>query len=331
MSPDKLQKLFNLATAGGKVTTGQPEAKPKAVDLSQHRKNLAIQRGIHQDPKKAWGAWMDKTNPNTQDLWNMAEKEYPGTQDEARTAIQDRINSRISNADPSAQEVDLRNQMYSAPDWMQGQMANQLSSVSNRVAQQNTAKAKAIYTKSLEQKMSDFDLTQLDPDVPIEVHLQDIAGLEALNKLDGAQIANGRICVVNDKGEIEPAFSLLGKPDVQNTLNSYSSELDTINSIIDKVVRPMLQQAMETSKLQGSMDNRAAGGAALNALRSGNVPIDQWSDYSPMINADHVDAGIEGIANKSPFMSRDDKLSSAMDIFSRYGNMNVTDATTDSA
>lgn len=320
LSQDKLMKLYLLAQ-GGK--SNQPVKTKKSVDLSDHKRKLAIKRGSYSDPLTAWHKWADEsrssiTSDNSEEMWNMMEQEYPGPQEVARNEIRSKLRENLPS-EPSAREVDLRNRIQTAPSWMQDEFAPEMASTSSKVAMQNTAKSKAIYSMSLENKLSKLDLTKLDLDVPIDVHLQEIVALEALNMLDTASIVNGRLCVANDNGQVEPAFNILSKPEVKQMLSQDSAELSTVMGIAKKIVLPIISEATTNSRDMGSMDNRAAGGAAINSLKSGNVPVDQWGDMLSMIDGDGISAGIEGMANKTPFMSTEEINSAAMDISNRYG------------
>jgi hypothetical protein len=320
LSQDKLMKLYSLAN-GGKVN--QPEKTKKPVDLSSYKRKLAVKRGSYSDPVTAWHKWMDEsrsdiTSDNSEEMWNMVEQEYPGPQDVARNEIRSKFRENLPS-EPSAREVDLRNRMQTAPSWMQDELAPEMASTSSKVAIQNTAKSKAIYTMSLENKLSKLDFSQLDLDVPIDIHLQEIVALEALNMLDSASIVNGRLCIANENGQVEPAFNMLSKPEVQQVLSQDSAELSTVMNIAKKIVMPIISKATSNSRDMGSMDNRAAGGAAINSLKSGDIPVDQWGDMLSMIDGDGISAGVEGMANKTPFMSTEEINSTAMDISNRYG------------
>lgn len=320
LSQDKLMKLYSLAQ-GGKPS--KPSVTKKPIDLSSHKRSLAVKRGSYSDPLTAWHKWADEsrndiTSDNSEEMWNMMEQEYPGPREVARNEIRSKFRENLPT-EPSAREVDLRNRMQTAPSWMQDELAPEMAITSSKVASQNMAKSKAIYTMALENKLSKLDFTQLDLDVPIEVHLQEIVALEALNMLDYASIVNGRLCVANENGQVEPAFNMLSKPEVQQILSQGSTELETVMGIAKRIVMPMISKATSDSRDMGSLDNKAAGGAAIKSLRSGDVPVDQWGDMLSMVDGNGISAGIEGMAKKTPFMSTDEMNSAAMDISNRYG------------
>lgn len=297
--------------------------KQRKVDISQHKRRLESLRGVYSDPIVAWNKWIDEsrdsiTPENAEEMWGMAEQEFPGSVDESKNMLRSKFRDNLPS-EPVARESDLRNRMQTAPSWMQEEFAPEMASVSNKVSVQNMAKSKSIYSMALEQKLAKLDLTQLDLDVPMDVHLQEIVALEAMNMLDMAQIVNGRFCIANERGQVEPAFNLLSKPDVQQLLATDSPELNMVREIATRIIKPALSEAVATSRDLGSIENKAAGGAAIQALKSGNVPIDQWGDMMSMVDGNGVSAGMDGIAKKNPFMSQNDIAATSIDIANRYG------------
>lgn len=323
LSQDKLTKLFALAS--GKPVTSKPMEKKKP-DTTKIKNRLDFYKAAYSDPITAWSNWASEakktaTSETADDIWNHAEQNYPGDPSKAREAIRSNIRSGLSN-EPVAREVDLRNAMQSAPSWMQGELAPEMAITSNKVSTQNSAKAQTMYTMALDKKLRSMNLGELDIDVPAEIHAQEFITLEMLNKLDEAQIINGRVCLLNEQGQIQPVYSMMDRPEIQNMLSGDSPESIMISSIANKLVIPAIQTALTQSKEVGSLDNRAAGGAAIKMLKSGDVPVDDWGSLLGMINGDGLSAGIEGISARNPHMSEEDELMHGMDIYTRYGGVN---------
>jgi hypothetical protein len=325
LSSDKLNKLFALAS-GKKPEVATTQAIKKGRPAADINKKLNYYRSAYEDPTKAWSSWVTDskkhlTADNAEDVWNHAETNYPGDPSQARDAIRSNIRSGISS-EPVSREVDLRNTIQSAPAWMQPELAPEMAITSNVVSSQNSAKAKSMYSMALQKKMDAMDLGQLDIDVPTEVHTQEFIALELLNKLDEAKIVQGRLCILNQKGEIQPVYSLMDTPEVQNMLSSDNPESEMVSEIASQVVVPRITAAMDQNKELGSMDNRASGGAALGMLKSGDVPVDNWGSLLGMINGNGVSAGIQGLASRNPHISQEDEYMQSMDIADRYGELN---------
>jgi len=323
LSQDKLTKLFALAS--GKPVTNKPIEKKKP-DTTKIKGRLDLYKAAYTDPITAWSNWATEakkiaTSETADDIWNHAEQNYPGDPSQAREAIRSNIRSGISS-EPVSREVDLRNAMQSAPSWMQGELAPEMAITSSKVSAQNSAKAQAMYTMALDKKLKSMNLGELDIDVPAEIHAQEFIALEMMNKLDEAQIINGRVCLLNEQGQIQPVYSMLDRPEIQNMLSGDSPEADMVSGIANKLVIPAIQTALSNSKETGSMDNRAAGGAAIQMLKSGNVPIDDWGSLLGMINGDGLSAGMEGLSARNPHMSEEDELMNGMEIYAKYGGVN---------
>lgn len=323
LSSDKLTKLFALAS--GQPTQNKPVVKKKQ-DTSKIKNKLAYYKAAYSDPNTAWLKWVGEaknsiTSETADDIWGYAEQQFPGDPSQARESIRNNVRSGLSS-EPVAKEVDLRNAMQSAPSWMQEELAPEMAIASATVANQNSSKAKSIYSMALEKKLRQMNLAELDMDVPAEVHAQEFIALELMNSLDQAKIVNGRLCLLNEKGTIQPAYSMLEQPQIQNILAADSPESNAILEIANTIVVPSIKKAMANSRDMSSIDNKASGGAAIQMLKSGDVSVDNWGSLLGMINGDGIDAGLEGLATRNPHMSQEDELMYGMSIYDKYGGMN---------
>lgn len=323
LSQDKLRKLYALASGRPIESAVTPRPKPDTTPL---KNKLDRYKTAYEDPHTAWSNWANEakksvTAETADDVWDFAEQNYPGDPAQARDAIRNNIRSGISQ-EPVAKEVDMRNAMQSSPSWMQGELMPEMAMTSSKVASQNSAKAKSMYAMALGKKLRTLDLSQLDIDVPSEVHTKEFIIAEMMNRLDEAQIVNGRLCLLSPQGEVQPVYTMTESPDVQNMLASGSPEISMISDVANRIVVPAINEAMTSNKEMGSMDNRAAGGAAIKMLKSGDVPISDWGSLLGMINGDGLSAGMEGLAARNPHMSPEDELMSGMDIYEQYGGMN---------
>ena len=209
MDPQKLQKLFQLA--GGRQTTPDAQPTKRKYDKAKASKKLSSFRGAYKDPVQAWVKWAaehrkDITPDTANEAWDHAEQEFPGSPANARKAIASQLDSEITSQDPTVRESQLRSTMVNAPDWYNQQKEPELRMNAMTSANQNMIKTKQVYVASLKEKLKKFDFTQLDPSIPADVHAEEAAILEAIGKLDTAQIVNGRFAALDDNGAVKPAF-----------------------------------------------------------------------------------------------------------------------------
>lgn len=318
LKADQLNKLYALATGGKNTKQEQISTIQKADNskkISKAKYELAKYKGMYVDPYEAWTRWYSKMKPSidsktADDIWSMAEAEFPGSPDQAKDWLRQSTNGITSKSDKASQEIAMRNEMSSSPSWLVNEMVPQLQDTAATVSTQNLGKAKAIYKKSLEQKLDSIDLTQLDPEVPVETHIEDAIKLEMIGMLDGANVVNGRFASINEQGQIQPAFAM------QMDMGLGGPELDNIQSVAMPILKNKISSAISLASTQVEMGNRASGGAYLEMLKKGDLGMDEWQNAIAMLgDADGViDAGISGMATKNPYMSDEDMMSSAIDI-----------------
>lgn len=318
LKAEQLNKLYALATGGRNTKKEQVETIQKidnSKTISKAKYELAKYKGMYVDPYEAWTKWYNKIKPSidsktADDIWSVAESQFPGSADQAKDWLRQSTKEVTSKADKASQEIAMRNEMSTSPSWLVNEMIPDLQDTSAVVSTQNLGKAKAVYKKSLEQKLDMLDLTQLDPEVPVETHIEDAIKLEMLGMLDGSSIVNGRFVSINQEGRIQPAFSIpydmgLGGP-----------ELENIQSVAMPLLKNKIASAISFASAQVEMGNRASGGAYIEMLKNGDLEMDEWQNAISMLgDADGVvNAGIQGMSQKNPFRSDEDIMSSAIDI-----------------
>jgi hypothetical protein len=317
LNRDKLNKLYALAT--GK----QPqEEQKKAVvnELNEKKKKKLVQdlhkyRGMYEDPYKAWTNWYRDSSKNissdiADDVWSEAEKEFPGSPDQAKQWMRDEMQASVESVDPSAREIAMRNKLSQAPSWLGQEMLPQLQSTSATVSNQNLTKAKSAYKRVLDQKISKLDLTQLDPEVPVEQHVMDAIKAEMLGLLEATKIINGRFTAINPDGQPQPLFS------IQDDATMAGPEQQYITELAEPLFTKYIQSAMSENTEMLQLDNRAATGATLQQLKSGDLDISEWQSAIGLIGDSDgaIEAGIQGLVKKNPYMDQEELLSSALDI-----------------
>lgn len=325
INPDKLMKLFALAS--GKPQPKKEQKKTNNPKTDKIKNSLSTYKGIYNDPVIAWSKWMgdsekDIDSTNADDIFKHAEDQFPGSPDQARDAIRIRKRQRFDNTDPVVKEQSLRNEMTRSPSWLNEELMPELASTSNQVSNQNLFKAKTVYTKTLEQKLQKMDLSGLDPDVPEEIHIDEMVKLEALNLLDGSKVVNGRLAIMNPNGQIQPAFSML--MDFESKIDINSPEIQTIMNTAPNICKRFISKALDSTKEITGMNNRASSGAALNMLGSGDMDSSQWGEALSLLNGNTsggIARGVEGLVSQNPNINEEEAMKHATDIYSQYGGM----------
>ena len=200
LNPDKLNKLFTMAT-GKTPAIEQTKQVIQTANKSKKTRsgmNLAKMRGLYSDPFEAWTKWFRSEQrtvsmDNANDLWSEAEASFPGSPEQARDWMRSETNSLVDHPDPTIKDINLKKYLSKSPDWLSKEMLPTLAQTSATVSDQNLMKSKLAYRKLFMDKLSNIDFSELDPEVPVEVHVEDALKLEALGLLDSAQVFNDRL------------------------------------------------------------------------------------------------------------------------------------------
>lgn len=106
-------------------------------------------------------------------------------------------------------EFFLRERIAQTPDWAKKQLEPILAEVSTTVANANYNKAQQVYASDLQTRVNAFlSNQQLDPDVAIDDHVNDMLKLEQMNLMEMASIMNGRVGIMKDGRSFIPAFGM---------------------------------------------------------------------------------------------------------------------------
>lgn len=319
LSRDKLNKLYILAT--GKQPIRQEvntlKEQKKKTKLDKFKVEREKYKGIVVDPLDAWSSWYEKIhteldNDTADDAWNFAKGEFPGSEEQANEWLRNFTKNQVEAPDPAVKEVNLRNTMSKSPSWIAEEMLPTMAQTSVSVANQNLSKTKAVYKKTLEQKLLSLDLTGLDPEVPVEQHVNDALMMESLGLLDSAQIQNGRFMTVSKDGRLQPAFAL----NEENNLTDLGPEGMLIEEIAEPLFKSYIESAMSQTTGMMSLDNKASSAEMLRMLKNGDMDISEWRNALSVIgDADGtIDAGLDGLITKNPTMSSKDIASASIDI-----------------
>lgn len=315
LNRDKFNKLLVLAT-GKKPTEAVKQVNQNSKKRgSKVKDDLSKYKGIYADPYTAWTEWYrsnknELDSNNADDVWDFAESNFPGSRDQAREWLKNEVSTSTNSQDPAINDISLRENLAKSPSWLAEEMMPAVEQNAATVSNQNMTKAKNVYQKTVLGKLQNIDLSELDPDVAIEEHINDIVRLEAAGLANGISVVNGRFAAVSQNGQLVPAFSL----NYDNSAIGDGPEIEEMYEILHPVIKPLIESAVSSSRSKMGLNNRAARGAAINMLSSGQMPISEWQNALSLLgDVDGVvDAGIKGIAK--PSMTDEEILSASVDI-----------------
>jgi len=292
MNQDKLNKLFNLAT-GNRVTDRSVKAVTNTAAKSAAKKiksKLGGYRGAYVSPAEAWARWYEDskkemTSDNVDDVWKFAEENHPSGPDAARDYLRSQV---PTERDPFLEESNLRETLTKSPSWFVQEQMPRMNKLGATVSNQNLVKARKIYGETLKSALMKLPLEELDPDVPLEVHLKDLEKLELFGSVDAASIVNGRFAIADSDGNIKPAFMLDGDAVEDSSF---------VSSVVPQIAEPILSSALSTARDEISLNNKAASGVAIDMLKKG-MPVDQWGDAFSLAGSNDMETALSGLAVK---------------------------------
>jgi hypothetical protein len=316
LNQNKLQKLFEIATGQQPETQRLTAAKKKTNTLDRVKKRKDIFKSIYNDPFDAFEKWYqdslkDVSSDNADEFWSEAEQEFPGSPDQAKDWLRSQVKKPT---DPAARESSLRNTMTKAPSWLNQELSPELANTEQEVTSQNLSKSQLAYRKVLENKIQAFKFDQLDPDVPAEIHVDDMIKLELMGLLDGASIIEGRFATTNRDGSIQPAFAL------SNSTEANGVGLGPETELITKMAKPLFERAvvdgLDTGIATQEMNNRAVTGAGLQMLP--NMDVSEWSTILGAMPKQDIPAAVQQGFNRraeiDPFASGEEMLADSLSI-----------------
>jgi len=316
LNQNKLQKLFEIATGRMPEQQRLTEAKQKVSGLDRTKKRKQIFNSLFKDPLTAFERWYqdslkDVNSNNVDEFWGDAETSFPGSPEQAK----DWLRSNVSRPqDASNKEFTLRNTMSKSPRWLQQELSPELADTEQIVASQNLSKSQLTYRKVLQDKLNKFDFSALDPDVPAEIHVDDMLKLEMMGILDTASVIDGRFVTLNKDGTIQPAFAL-GNSDEAGGLG-----LGPETEIVTKMAKPLFEKAvvsgLDTSTSMQALNNKAVMGVGLKMLP--DMDISEWSTVLGTMPKEEIRGAIQTGFNKKadidPFASNEDVLADTLSI-----------------
>ncbi len=331
LNPDKLNKLFSLATGRNGESVKEKVVSMKQIQAKKRgekvKNRLPAYRGLFKDPVEAWTRWYEDSrkemsSDNADDVWTHASAQHPQGEVAAKDYARRSASSHLSEKDPFMAETGLRNEMAQSPTWLRDEMAPNLASAANATQAQNNFKAKKVYEQSLMQKLGQMNLSDLDQDVPSEVHIDELVKLELLGLTDMASIVNGRFAVADEKGAIRPVYDLDDPNDVASGIESDTPEMEMINSVVPKIAKSMIGSAMRSGRKTQASNNKAASGVAMGMLGKG-MDVEDMGGAMSLMNDESggaLRAGIQGRASIGQ-QNQDEMIMEAGEIADQYGGV----------
>lgn len=302
MNQEKLNQLFELATGRRKQETKQTISKGSINKATKAKNSFKLFAGSYADPITAWQKWYEDSrknidSENIDDVWKFAEDNHPNGKEEARNYLR---SSAPASKNPVTAESQLRESLTKSPSWFVQEKLPELNQLGSVVSNQNLIKARQIYANSLQTTLMNLPLTDLDPDVPSEVHINDLLKLELLGSAQTASIVNGRFAISDKSGKIIPAFMLDQPSELAAGASVDPAEMDILSDLVPEVATPIIESALSNARGSLELGNKAASGVALQMLQKG-MPVEKWGDAFSLIGNNDIDAGLNGLIENNDY------------------------------
>lgn len=339
-----LEELQNIATqAVGPVDT-KPEIADEEINkaaIAKVNEVTALANQMYpQDANSRFDFWKSQVDiaglpsgaKNT--YWKNYETMHP---DGIDGATRDFINVTKRELDMipgmSQKEFFLRERVTQTPDWARKELEPLLAQVSTTVANANLNKAQQVYASDLDTRVNAFlSKVQLDPDVAIEDHVNDMMKLEQMNLLEMAQVKNGRVGFMKDGTQFVPAFGLQDSDQVLQNRAVTPSLGEQV--LVREVGLQPIKNAVESNVTKGRREietqEQTAKAIATRSLRDGIYQMAAWDKAFSLIPdmpmEDRVVLGLQGEINSGRIRDEKQLAQAIYMTIDRYRN-NLTPAT----
>ena len=181
----------------------------------------------------------------------------------------------------SEQEFFLREKLSVVPAWAKQELNNILAQLSTTVANSNYSKAQKVYTQNLDDRMSTFMLkSKLDPDIPVDSHVNDVMKLEQLNLMDISKVENGRVGVYTYENKFIPSVNITNRQDVYNQEDFSAPSLEE-QSLVRKLAPPIILKSIEgnliSSRNKIRSQEQTGESIAEDLLLKGDFVMEDWN------------------------------------------------------
>lgn len=322
--------------------TQQPteEASKKIVqtEIETIKKSLANAQSMYPlDTDKRFQYWKKTVNLSglTQEAKNFYWNEYgkldpkgtEGAKKQFLNVTRNELNSIVGSAN---KEFFLRDKLATAPEWVKKDLEPELAKISTVVANSNFSKATKVYEKDAKERINTFLFkANLDPDVSIEDHANDMIKLEQLNLMDVAKIVNGRVGVYGSENQaFIPGFAIKDRNEVFPS-DIYGAPSAEEQLKVKETVSPYFKEAVEnniySSRRTISREEQQANELTSKMLEEGKFTLDRWQEafsINPEAKAqDQILSGIRGEISSKRVKSYSDLAQTIFSALNNYGSM----------
>ena len=258
------------------------------------------------DASSRFDFWKSKINPNElpqgvrTDYWKTYETMHPDGIDGAKRDFVD-VTKRELDMIPgmSQKEFFLRERVTQTPDWARKELDPLLAQVSTTVANANYNKAQQVYVSDLYTRINAFLFEeQLDPDVAIDDHVNDMLKLEQMNMMDMASVVNGRVGIMKNGKQFIPAFGLNSSDQIMRdtAVNPSVGEQVVVQELARLPIKTAVADNVTMSRSTIARQEQTSSTIARRWLEEGKYDMNNWDKaFSLMPNMKIEDMVITGL------------------------------------
>ena len=198
-------------------------------------------------------------------------------------------------------EFFLRERVTQTPDWAKKELEPLLAEVSTTVANANYNKAQQVYVSDLQTRVNAFlSNQQLDPDVAIDDHVNDMLKLEQMNLMEMASVMNGRVGIMKDGRSFVPAFGMTDSEQIvkDSAITPSLHEQFVVHEIGLQPIKDAVTTNITSSRNKIKIQEVTSKNIAQQYLRQGKYDMNSWDKaFSMMPNVpmqDRVIMGLQG-------------------------------------
>jgi hypothetical protein len=227
---------------------------------------------------------------------------------------------------PVAKEFFLRERLDNTPDWAKKEFEPLLGELSSIVANSNYAKAQQVYMKDLDVRATKLAaLSELDPDISIETHTNDLLKLEQMNLMELTKVKQGRVGVFNKLGNFVPAFGITDRNSIleDDVYGSPSIEEQiVIRNLAPTIIKKAIQGNLAVARNKILSNERTSISVAEQYLKQGDFDFDKWDTAFSMLHNisiyDKLKMGLQGEIKSGRIKTEEDLRSIIYRAVSKY-------------
>lgn len=266
--------------------------------------------------------------------WSVYSRMYPGSVSDANKSIVQTITkAAMTKPTLDAKEYYLRDVVTTLPSEIASQFQKPLAGLGAITSSANLSKAQQLYRQGLMERLISSLDSDLDPDVPFEVHREEFARLERMNLLPQAKVYNGRLGILDSNGSIRMAIDIPDRTSVDPAgigAPAPDEELMVSNLSAD-LISMAVRQNLERSRDKVKLDNRLVQNTIREDLTNGNFKTHEWANVFNILSEDDplavVSNGLKGEINSGRISSPEELqqgIFMALDLYSSVLGSRVT-------